>query len=193
MFGQVQGANAAGIALAELTGVRGADRNYDVVAGSAVAYAEVDLGIVRPFVGALWATADGDPTDHQLHGFNPYPYNTTIQMTGTSWFAHLDTSNAFSARDYACPSRFQGLGVANPNTPGVASATNPGAPGIAGRSGPVVATSNPTQVVAGQQNPYATGACLSVELAHAGASARTPSPTLKRPPGNNPISGSNRP
>ena len=161
MLGQVQGANAAGIALAGLTGVRGPDRQYDVLAGSAVAYAEADLGIVRPFVSALWATGDGDPTDHQLHGFNPYPYNTTIQMTGTSWFAHLDTSNAFSARDYACPARFQGLGVVNVNAPGVASAVNPGAPGIPGRSGPVVATSNPTQVVAGQQNPYATGIGVS--------------------------------
>jgi hypothetical protein len=160
MFGKVQGANAAGIALAGLTGARGPDRNYDVLAGSAVAYAEADLGIVRPFVMALWATGDGDPTDHKLHGFNPYPYNTTIQMTGTSWFAHLDTSQVF-ARDYACPARFQGLGVTNVNTPGVASATNPGAPGIPGRSGPVVATNNPTQVVAGQQNPYATGIGVS--------------------------------
>jgi len=156
MFGHVTGANAAGIAAAGLTGVRGADRDYDVLAGSAVAYAEVDLGIVRPFVMALWGTADGDPTDHKLRGFNPTPYNTTIQMTGTSWFAHLDTSNVF-ARDYACPARFQGLGVANVNAPAVASPTNPGAPGIAGRSGPTVATNNPRQVVNGQQNPYATG------------------------------------
>jgi len=49
------------------------------------------------------------------------------------------------------------LGVTNVNAPGVASATNPGASGMAGRSGPVVATSNPRRVVAGQQNPYATG------------------------------------
>ena len=66
--------------------------------------------------------ADGDPTDHKLHGFNPYPYLTTIQMTGTSWFAHLDTSQAF-ARDYSCPARFQGL-----------SAVGGGAPGIPGRT-----------------------------------------------------------
>jgi hypothetical protein len=160
MFGQVQGANAAGIDRAGLTGIRGPDREYDVLAGSAVAYAEVDLGVVRPFVMALWGSGDGDPTDHKLHGFSPYPYSTTVQMTGTSWFAHLDTSNIF-ARDYSCPADFQGLGVANVNTPGVASATNPGAPGIPGRSGPVVPTSNPQQVVAGQQNPYATGIGVS--------------------------------
>jgi hypothetical protein len=130
MVGTAKGANAAGIALAGLTGARGADRDYDVLAGSAVAYAEADLGIVRPFVMALWATGDGDPTDHQLHGFSSYPYRTTTQMSGTSWFAHLETSNAFSARDYTCPARAQGLGVANVNTPGVPG-TNPGAPGLA--------------------------------------------------------------
>jgi hypothetical protein len=156
MLGHAKGANAAGIAGAGLTGVRGADRDYDIFSGGVVAYAEADLGIVRPFLMFLWASADGDPTDHKLRGFNPYPYRTTINMTGTTWFAHLDTSNAF-ARDYSCPARFQGLGVANPNTPGVASTTNPGAPGIAGRSGTTVATNDPTQVVAGQQNPYATG------------------------------------
>jgi hypothetical protein len=131
MFGHAKGANAAGIALSGLTGARGADRDYDVLAGSAVAYAEADFGIVRPFLMALWATGDGDPTDHKLRGFSSYPYRTTTQMTGTTWFAHLDTSNAFSARDYTCPARAQGLGVANVNTPGVASPTNPGAPGLA--------------------------------------------------------------
>jgi hypothetical protein len=157
MFGHAKGANAAGIDLGDLTGVRGPDRDYDILAGGAVAYGEVDLGIVRPFLGVVWGTGDGDPTDHKLHGFAPQPFGTTTQQTGTTWFAHLDTSNAFSARDYACPARFQGLGVANPNTPAVASATNRGAPGIPGRSGPTVPTNNPRQVVAGQQNPYATG------------------------------------
>jgi hypothetical protein len=167
MFGKVQGANAAGIDMAGLTGIRGADRDYDVLAGSAVAYAEADLGMVRPFVMVLWGTADGDPTDHKLRGFNPYPYNTTIQMTGTSWFAHLDTSNVF-ARDYACPARFQGLGVTNVNAPAVASPTNPGAPGIAGRSGPLYAATDPRQVVAGQQNPYATGIGVTTSSPGAG-------------------------
>jgi hypothetical protein len=156
MLGNAKGANAEGIDRVGLTGIRGPDRNYDIFAGSAVAYAEVDLGIVRPFLGFIWASADGDPTDHKLRGFAPYPYDTTSQLTGTTWFSHLDTSNAFSARDYACPGRFQGLGV-NPAAPGVAVAGNPGAPGIPGRSGPTVPTNNPTQVIAGQQNPYATG------------------------------------
>jgi len=157
MFGHAKGANAAGIDQADLTGIRGADRDYDILAGGVVAYAEADLGIVRPFVAFIYGTADGDPTDHRLHGFSSYPYGTTTQLTGTPWFSHLDTSNAISARDYACPARFQGLGVTNVNVPAAASATNPGAPGIPGRSGPTVPTNDPRQVVAGQQNPYATG------------------------------------
>src|SRR5712691_12355680 len=94
MLGHAKGANAAAIALSGFTGVRGPDRNYDIFAGSVVAYGDVDLGIVRPFLMFLWASADGDPTDHKLHGFNPQPFITTTQMTGTTWFAHLDTSNA---------------------------------------------------------------------------------------------------
>jgi len=157
MLGHAKGANAAGIDRADLTGIRGPDRDYDVLAGGGVAYVEADFGIIRPFIGAIYGTADSDPTDHKLHGFNPQPFTTTTQLTGTTWFAHLDTSNALSSRDYACPARFQGLGVTNVNAPGVASPTNPGAPGIAGRSGTTVPTNNPTQVIAGQQNPYATG------------------------------------
>ena len=114
--------DAAGLALTGLTGAVPAGKHYDIFAGSVVAYGEVDLGIVRPFLMFLWASADGDPTDHKLHGFNPYPYHTTGTMTGTSWFAHLDTSNAISTRDYSCPARFQGLSAGG------------GAPGIPGRT-----------------------------------------------------------
>ena len=156
LLGHAEGANAAGIALAGLSGVRGPDRDYDIFAGGVVAYGEADLGFVRPFLGFIWGSADGDPTDHKLHGFNPQSFNTSTQLTGTTWFAHLDTSNALSARDYACPGRFQGLGV-NAAAPGVAVAGNPGAPGIAGRSGPTLPMTDPKAVIAGQQNPYATG------------------------------------
>src|SRR5262252_6799220 len=165
MLGNATGANAAGIAGAGLTGIREPNRQYSILAGGAVAYAEADLGMIRPFVGAIWGTADKDPTDHQLHGFDIQPFRSTTLLTGTTWFAHLDTSNALSSRDYTCPARFQGLGVANINTPGVAAAPSPpseaqanaGAPGIPGRGGPLVPTNNPTQVIAGQTNPYATG------------------------------------
>src|SRR6516165_12609400 len=165
MVGDATGADAAGIAGAGLTGIRAPGREYSIFAYGAVAYAEADLGIVRPFVGAIYGSADRDPTDHQLRGFNVQPFATTTLLTGTTWFAHLDTSNTLSARDYSCPARFQGLGVANINTPGVSAApsaptqaqANAGAPGIPGRGGPLVPTNNPQQVIAGQTNPYATG------------------------------------
>src|SRR5262245_50968573 len=161
VLGHATGANGEGIARAGLDEVRGADSGYDIFAGGVVAYGEVDLGFVRPFVGFIWGTADGDPTDHKLHGFNPLGFATTTQLTGTTWFSHLDTSNTLSSRDYACPARFQGLGV-NPAAPGVATA-NTGASGIPGRPAtptgtlPLSPTNNPKQVIAGQQNPYATG------------------------------------
>src|SRR5215468_5284187 len=51
VLGHATGANAEGIARAGLDEVRGADRGYDIFAGGVVAYGEVDLGFVRPFVG----------------------------------------------------------------------------------------------------------------------------------------------
>ena len=44
------------------------DRAYDILAGAGIAYAEADLGIVRPFAGIFIGTADGDPTDRKLRG-----------------------------------------------------------------------------------------------------------------------------
>src|SRR5262249_33184096 len=163
--GAGRGGGAGGIAGAGLTGIRAPNREYSILSYGAVLYAEADLGIVRPFVGAIYGSADRDPTDHQLRGFNVQPFATTTLLTGTTWFAHLDTSGALSARDYTCPARFQGLGGANGNTPAVPAAPNPptqaqadaGAPGIPGRGGPLVPTNNPDQVIAGQTNPYATG------------------------------------
>src|SRR5215831_17076584 len=70
MFGDATGANAAGIVGAGLTGIRAPNRQYSILAGGAIAYAEADLGIVRPFVGAIWGTPDKDPTNHKLNGFD---------------------------------------------------------------------------------------------------------------------------
>ena len=44
-------------------------RDYDIFAGAAIAYVELDLGIVQPFVGFVYGSGDGDPTDRKLHGF----------------------------------------------------------------------------------------------------------------------------
>ena len=63
-------------------------QDYDILAGAAVAYAEVDLGIVRPFVGVVFGTADGDPTDRKLHGFTPLPVQEITLITGTPFFSH---------------------------------------------------------------------------------------------------------
>jgi hypothetical protein len=125
MLGHAKGANAAGLALTGLTGAVPAGKNYDIFAGSVVAYGEVDLGIVRPFLMFLWASADGDPTDHKLHGFNPYPYNTTIQMTDTTWFTHR-IPGAF-ARDYSVRrgSRGRAAGARASGADGHGAAINP--------------------------------------------------------------------
>ncbi len=107
-------------------------RKYDLLAGAVVAYGEVDLGVVRPFVSVVFGTGDGDPRDRKLHGFNPQSFHEITLITGTPWFAHLDTSQAVAARDYTCPARMQGLGTL-PNQPSVANPATPGAPGLTRR------------------------------------------------------------
>jgi len=84
-------------------------RGYDIFSGAAVAYAEADLGIWRPFVAFVWGSGDGDPTDNKLHGFSPAANQDVTQITGVSWFEHLDTSSNFAGRDFACPARNQGM------------------------------------------------------------------------------------
>ena len=196
MFGQVAGPMRPGLPWQGWTGVRGAGpqlrcrgRQCGGLCGSGFGHCAALCGGV---VGHGRWRPDGPPN---CTGFNPYPYRTTIQMTGTSWFAHLDTSNAFSARDYACPARFQGPGVANVNTPGwrPRSIRGAGHPGTQWAGGGDV---NPTQVVAGQQNPYATGIAVSQtrRLAHGGTECtHTVTSPLTTAWGIDPILGSNRP
>jgi hypothetical protein len=164
--GTAKGANLADLTSRGLNGIVAPGRHYDILAGSAIAYGEVDLGAVRPFGMFLWGSADGDPTDHKLHGFDHYPVSNIMSMTGTTWFAHLDTSQLF-ARDYACPARAQGLGGALGRAPTYTTANpisetnNPGAPGIPGRTGTAqnspAATANVDSVVPGSINPYQLG------------------------------------
>jgi hypothetical protein len=89
-------------------------RGYDILAGGAVAYAEVELGIVKPFVGVVIGTPDSNATDRHLRGFAPASWQDVTQITGTSWFDHLDTSTNFAGRDYSCPARSQGVRTAAP-------------------------------------------------------------------------------
>src|SRR5438128_8158766 len=90
------------------------ERAYDIFSGAAVAYAEADLGIARPFVAFVWGSGDGDPTDRKLRGFSPAAWQDVTQITGVSWFDHLDTSTNFAGRDYACPARSQGVRTTTP-------------------------------------------------------------------------------
>jgi hypothetical protein len=77
-----------------------------------VGYVEADLGIAKPFVAFVFGTPDGDPTDRELHGFSPAAQQDVTQITGVSWFEHLDTSTNFAGRDYACPARSAGVRTA---------------------------------------------------------------------------------
>src|SRR4029453_8253549 len=95
-------------------------RGYDILAGAAVAYAEVDVGIVKPFLAFVFGTPDSNPTDRHLRGFAPASWQDVTQITGTSWFEHLDTSTNFAGRDYKCPARLQGIRTA----PNAASGPN---------------------------------------------------------------------
>jgi hypothetical protein len=105
------GTNVAGLPVGAIP-----NRKYDIFAGGVVAMAEADFGIVRPFVGIVYGTGDGDPTDNKLHGFMTLPVSDITQITGTPFFSQLETSSAFVIRDYSCPARLQGV-----RTPGAAA------------------------------------------------------------------------
>jgi hypothetical protein len=107
------------------------NKKYDIFAGAVVAYAEADLGIVRPFVGFIYGTGDGDPTDNKLHGFMTLPQTEITQITGTPFFSHLETSTAFSLRDYHCPAGLQGVRSPAAAANGAGPAGNLGAVGAA--------------------------------------------------------------
>src|SRR5207237_7070112 len=78
----VQGNLSVGHARGGVTGLQSATaptgplgfpggRGYDIFSGAAVAYAEADLGLVRPFVAFVWCSGHGDPTDNKLYGLGP--------------------------------------------------------------------------------------------------------------------------
>ncbi len=90
-------------------------RDYDIFAGGVIAYAELDLGVVRPFASFIYGSGDGDPSDTKLHGFTPEPVNNSTQIFGTSFFSHLDVSvGAGGRRDFTCPGRLRGARRAAP-------------------------------------------------------------------------------
>jgi len=120
------GTNVAGLPVGAIP-----DRKYDILAGGAVAYAEMDLGIARPFVGIVYGTGDGDPTDRHLHGFMTLPVGEITLMTGTPFFEHLDFSTNFQKRDYHCPANLQGIRAPGAAANGGGPVGNPSAVGAA--------------------------------------------------------------
>jgi hypothetical protein len=114
----VQGNVVVGTAKGGLAGLPGfpagvpSRREYDIFAGAVLGSVEVDLGMVKPFLAFVWGSGDGDPTDDKLHGFAPASWSDVTQITGVSWFEHLDSSTNFAGRDFACPARSQGVRTA---------------------------------------------------------------------------------
>jgi len=103
MVGTARGANARGTGANALPASIPTGKDYDIFAGSVIAYAEFDAGIVRPFIGFIWGSGDGDPRDDKLHGFAVQTVSDSTQVTSNAFFGHLDTSSTFALRDYACP------------------------------------------------------------------------------------------
>jgi hypothetical protein len=85
-------------------------REYDIFAGSVIGYVEVDLGVVRPFLLAVYGTPDGDPRDRQLRGFGDVQPQGDSTQWATDMLSHFDRSKAAGGRrDYSCPARFRGV------------------------------------------------------------------------------------
>ncbi|MGE3536140.1 MAG: hypothetical protein AB7N91_01740 [Candidatus Tectimicrobiota bacterium] len=112
VLGLVQGNLMTGTARGATGGLPAgvpAGRDYDILAGSVIAYAEGDFGVVRPFVGFIWGSGDGDPRDNELHGFATQPQDDSTGIA-TGLMGHFDRSPAFGgARDYSCPGRLRGV------------------------------------------------------------------------------------
>ena len=85
------------------------DQDYDIFAGSAIAYVELDLGVVRPFALGVYGSPDGNPRDRQLRGFEVQPQGDSTQWA-TDMMGHFDRSSAAGGRrDYSCPARLRGV------------------------------------------------------------------------------------
>ena len=118
LLGTANGSTVRGSGSAALPASVFQNVDYDIFAGGGLAYLEVDLGIVRPFIGAVYGTGDGDPTDRRLQGFQAQSVNDSTQVTSTGFFDHLETSSTFALRDYSCPARSQGLTSRPQGVPG---------------------------------------------------------------------------
>jgi len=68
--------------------------------------------MVRPWIGLIVGSGEGDPTDRTLHGVAPASWQDVTQITGVSWFAHIDTRTNFAGWDSTCPAQSQGVRTA---------------------------------------------------------------------------------
>jgi hypothetical protein len=100
-------------------------REYDIFAGSAIAYAELDLGVVRPVVLGVYGSPDGDPRDRKLSGFEVPPTDNDSTQWATDMLGHFDRSSAAGGRrDYSCPARLRGVRSTAPANNPYAIGTN---------------------------------------------------------------------
>jgi hypothetical protein len=96
-----------------LAGVAGANQDFDIFSWGVIAYAEANLGVVAPFVGVAFGTADDDPNDTDLGGFHHHVNSqNSSAITGTARFSHLDRTVGFAGRDVKSPAR-----AADPDNP----------------------------------------------------------------------------
>jgi hypothetical protein len=92
-------------------------REYDIFAGSVIGYAEVDLGVVRPFILGVYGSPDGDPRDRKLSGFAVQPQDDSTQWA-TGMLSHFDKTLSAGTRDASCPARFRGVPSRQNGVPG---------------------------------------------------------------------------
>ena len=73
--------------------------------------------MVRPFVGFVYGSGDGDPSDSKLHGFMTLPVRQGSEIKDNPFLGFLENSAAFYGgvtKDYTCPARAQGLRTSAP-------------------------------------------------------------------------------
>jgi hypothetical protein len=113
VLGMLQGNLSLGTARGGVAGIPAGiakGRDLDIFSGGVIAYAEVDFKVARPFVGFIYGSGDGDPSDNKLHGFTPDAINNSTQIHATSFMGHLDRSvGAGGGRDFSCPGRLRGV------------------------------------------------------------------------------------
>jgi hypothetical protein len=86
-----------------------AGRDYSVLGFGVIARAEVDLGIVRPWLGVMFASGDSDPTDDKLEGFYHLAFSSSGTGVSSDIFRALEVSPAAGGhRDYFCPGGMNG-------------------------------------------------------------------------------------